>query len=250
VLAFSVIENGRSWLFSTKIRVVWPLIVDQRLVHFTPHMFSFHRSHSWISGEDHSLVKNLLVLAFGIIENGRSWLFSTKMGVVWPFIIDQRLVQFTPHMFPCHRSHYWISGGDHFLVKNRYVLAFGIIEYGHSWLFSTKMGVMWPMIIDQRLVHLTPHMFPCHKSHSWITGGDHLLVRNLYVLAFSITENGHSWLFSTKMGIVWPLIIDQRLVNLTPHMFPSHRSHSLISGGDHFLGKNPNGGCVAIVTII
>jgi hypothetical protein len=39
VLAFSVIENGRSWLFSTKIRVMWPLIVDQRLIHLTPHMF-------------------------------------------------------------------------------------------------------------------------------------------------------------------------------------------------------------------
>jgi hypothetical protein len=35
-----------------------------------------------ISGGDHFLVKNPLVLAFGIIENGRSWLFSTKMGVV------------------------------------------------------------------------------------------------------------------------------------------------------------------------
>jgi hypothetical protein len=42
------------------------------------------------------------------------------------------------------------------------------------------------------------------------------------------------------MGVVWPLIIDQRLINLTPHMFPCHRSHSLISGGDHFLVKNPN----------
>jgi hypothetical protein len=132
VLAFSVIENGRSWLFSTKMGVVWPLIIDKRLVLFTPHMFSFHRSHSWISGGDHSLVKNLLVLAFGIIENGVSWLFSTKMGVVWPFIIDQRLVQFTPHMFPCHRSNSWISGGDHFLVRNPYVLAFGIIENGRS----------------------------------------------------------------------------------------------------------------------
>jgi hypothetical protein len=166
VLAFSVTENGRSWLFSTKMGVVWPLIIDQRLVHFTPHMFSFHRSHSWISGGGHSLVKNLLVLAFGIIENGRSWLFWTKMGVVWPFIIDQRLVQFTPHMFPCNRSNSWISGGDHFLVKNLYVLAFGIIEYGHSCLFSTKMGVVWPMIIDQRLVHLTPHMFIGQKSVS------------------------------------------------------------------------------------
>jgi hypothetical protein len=95
------------------------------------------------------------VLAFGIIENGRSWLFSTKMGVVWPFIIDQRLVHRTPHMFPCYTSHSWIFGGDHFLVKNSYVLAIGIIENGRSWLFSTKMGVVWPLIIYQRLVHLT-----------------------------------------------------------------------------------------------
>jgi hypothetical protein len=70
------------------------------------------------------------VLAFSVIENGRSWLFSTKMGVVWPLIIDQRLVHLTPHMFPCHISHSRISGGDHFLVKNPYVLAFCIIENG------------------------------------------------------------------------------------------------------------------------
>jgi hypothetical protein len=82
------------------------------------------------------------VLAFGIIENGRSWLFLTKMEVVWPLIIDQTLIHLTPHMFPCHRSHSWISGGDHFLVKNSYVLAFGIFENGHSRLFSTKMGVV------------------------------------------------------------------------------------------------------------
>jgi hypothetical protein len=158
--------------------VVWPLIIDQMLVHFTPHMFSYHRSHSWISGGDHFLVKNLLVLPFGIIENGCSRLFSTKMGVVWPFIIDQRLVHLTTHMFHCHRSHSWISGGDHFMVKNPYVLAFCIIENGNSWLFSTKMGVVWPLIIDQRLIHLTPHMFPCHRSHSWISGGDDFLVKN------------------------------------------------------------------------
>jgi hypothetical protein len=178
------------------------------------------------------------VLAFGIIENGRSWQFSTKMGGVWPLIIDQRLVHLTPHMFPYHKSHSLISGGDHFLVKNLYVLAFGIIENGRSWLFSTKMGVVSPLIIDQRLIHLTPHMFPCHRSRSWISCGDHFLVKNPYVLAFGIIENGRSWLFSTKMGVVWPLIIDQRLVQLTPHMFPCHRSHSWISGGDHFLVKN------------
>jgi hypothetical protein len=230
VLAFSVIENGRSWLVSTKMGFVWPLIINQRLVHFTPHMFSCQRSQSRISGGDHFLVKNLLVLAFGIIENGRSWLFSTEMGVVWPFIIDQRLIHLTPHVFPCHRSHSRISGGVHFLVKNPYVLAFGIIENGHSWLFSTKMGVVRPMIINQRLVNLTPHMFPCHRSHSFISGGDHFLVKNPNVLAFSVIENGRSWLFLTKIRVVWPLIIDQRLVHLNPHMFPCHRSHSWIYG--------------------
>jgi hypothetical protein len=72
------------------------------------------------------------------------------------------------------------------------VLSFGIIENGHSRLLSTKMGVVWPLTIDQMLVHLTPHKFPCHRSRSWISGGDHFLVKNLEVLAFGIIENGRS----------------------------------------------------------
>jgi hypothetical protein len=137
------------------------------------------------------------VLAFGIIENGRSWLFSTKMGVVWPFIIDQRLIHLTPHMFPCHRAHSWISGGDHFLVKNSYVLAFGIIENVVHGYFRQNGGCV---AIDHRPEARTchPHMFPCRRSHSWISGGDHFLVKNPYVLAFGIIENGCSWLFLTK----------------------------------------------------
>jgi hypothetical protein len=142
-------------------------------------------------------------------------------------------------MFHCHRSQSWISRGDHFFVKNPYVLAFSIIENGRSWLVSTKMGVMWPLIIDQRLIHLTPHMFPCHRSHSWISGGDHFLGKNPNVLAFGIFENGHSWLFSIKMGVLSPLIFDQRLIHLTTHMFPCHISHSWIYVGDQFLVKNP-----------
>jgi hypothetical protein len=43
------------------------------------------------------------------------------------------------------------------------VLSFGIIENGRSCYFREKMGIVRPLIIDQRLVHLTPHMFPCHK---------------------------------------------------------------------------------------
>src|SRR5690242_21676552 len=42
-------------------------------------------------------------------------------------------------MFPCHRLHSWISGGNHFLVKNPYVLASSIIENGRSWLFSRSL---------------------------------------------------------------------------------------------------------------
>src|SRR5690348_6362939 len=96
-------------------------------------------------------------LAFDIIENGRSWLFSTKMGVVWPLIIDQRLIHLTPHMFPCHRSHSWISGGDHFLVKNSNVLAFGIIENGRSWLFSAKWGLC-SHLSSTRGSYTSPHI--------------------------------------------------------------------------------------------
>jgi hypothetical protein len=88
------------------------------------------------------------------------------------------------------------------LVKNPYVLAFGVNENGCSWLFSTKMGVVWPLIIDQRLVHLTPHMFPCQRSHSWISGGGHYLVKNLLVLAFGIIEKWSFMLFWTQMGVV------------------------------------------------
>jgi hypothetical protein len=61
-----------------------------------------------------------------------------------------------------------------------------------------KMGVVWPLINDQRLIHQTPHMFPCHRSLSWIFDGDHFLVNNPYVLAFGIIENGCSCYFQQK----------------------------------------------------
>jgi hypothetical protein len=66
-------------------------------------------------------------------------LFSIKIGVVWPLIVNQRLVHLTPHMFPCQRSHSWIFDGDHFLVKNSLVLAFGIIQIGRSYYFWQKL---------------------------------------------------------------------------------------------------------------
>jgi hypothetical protein len=44
------------------------------------------------------------------------------------------------------------------------------LRYYWKWSFMAifdKNGVAWPLIVDQRLVHLTPHIFPCHRSHSW-----------------------------------------------------------------------------------
>jgi hypothetical protein len=41
----------------------------------------------------------------------------------------------------CTPHHTYISGGDHFLVKNPLVLAFGIIENGHSCYFQEKWAL-------------------------------------------------------------------------------------------------------------
>jgi hypothetical protein len=55
------------------------------------------------------------------------------------------------------------------------------LQYYLKWPFMAsfdKNGVVWPLIIDQKLVHPTSHMLPCHRSDSLIYCGDHFLVRN------------------------------------------------------------------------
>jgi hypothetical protein len=45
--------------------------------------------------------------------------------------------------------------------------------------FSMVFILFYPKLpYNQRLVHLTPHMFLCERLDSWISGGDHLLVKN------------------------------------------------------------------------
>jgi hypothetical protein len=99
-----------------------------------------------------------------------------KMGFVWPLIIDKRLEHRTPHMFPCHRSHSWISGGDHFLVKNPQVLAFGIIENGRSFDFRQKWALCshWP---SNRGSYTWPHI--CFLAIGHILGFFPLLASGL-----------------------------------------------------------------------
>jgi hypothetical protein len=93
-------------------------------------------------------------------------------------------------------------------------------------LFLTKIAVVWPFIINQRLVHLT-HI--CFLSMDHILG---FLVETvpwskirrckpLVLLKMSIM------LFLKKMGVVWPLIIGQR---------PIYLSHICFHAIDHILG--------------
>ena len=72
-------------------------------------------------------------------------------------------------------------------VENSHERPFSIIPKANTYGFLTKKcsppeiqecdlwqgKVVWPLIFDQRLIHLTTHMFPCHRSHSWIYGGEY-----------------------------------------------------------------------------
>jgi hypothetical protein len=71
-------------------------------------------------------------LAFDIIENGRSWLFPTKMGVVWPLMIDQRLV---------HLTHICFHAIGHIL---------GFLVDTISW---SKICRCWPSVLLKMVVH-------------------------------------------------------------------------------------------------
>jgi hypothetical protein len=80
--------------------------------------------------------------------------------------IDHRPEACTPHLdiFPCHRSHYWISGGDRFLVKNPYVLVFSIIENGRSWLLLTKIRLSSHKS-STRGLYTSPHIYFLSIGH-------------------------------------------------------------------------------------
>jgi hypothetical protein len=61
------------------------------------------------------------------------------------------------------------------------MLAFGISEKYHLWYFSKKNVVddlfcaknigHRPIDLRREAIAITPHMCPCHKSHSWISCG-------------------------------------------------------------------------------
>jgi hypothetical protein len=58
-------------------------------------------------------------------------------------------------------------------------------------------------------------MFPCDRSHSWFSGGDHFLAENPLVLVFGITENGLNAIFDKNGRCV---AIDHQPEARTPHI--------------------------------
>jgi hypothetical protein len=121
-----------------------------------------------------------------------------KMGVVWPLIIDQFRVHLIPHMFPCHSSHSWISGGNHFLVKN-----------ARSKQFLTKIG-LFGHSSSTRGSYTSPHLCFLAIGH---------ILRFLWrpflgQKSVGIIENGRACYFRQNGGCV---AIDHRPVSRTPH---------------------------------
>jgi hypothetical protein len=80
-------------------------------------------------------------------------IFGKNEGCV---AIDHWLQAPTPHptYVSLPRSHYWFSGGDHFLAENPLVLVFGIIENGLHAIFD-KNGRC--VAIDHQPEARTPH---------------------------------------------------------------------------------------------
>jgi hypothetical protein len=191
-------------------------------------MFPCHRSHSWISGGDHFLMKNQFVLAVGIVENDRSLYVRQNWGLCGHWS-STRGSYTSPHICFLVIVTFFNFRWRPFLGQTTVGASLWYYWKWSSMLFSTKIGVVWPLIIDQRLVHLTPRMFPCHKSHSWISGGG---ISFRYYWKWSFMA-----IFDKNGGRV---AIDHWPEARSPHpIYVLHRSHSWISGGDHFLVKNP-----------
>lgn len=67
------------------------------------------------------------------------------------------------------------------------------------------------------------HVFLPHISLSWTFGGDHVFVKNPYVLVFSIAKTDFHGRFRPKISSVCRSIFGERLLFLTTRVFPCHK---------------------------
>jgi hypothetical protein len=77
-----------------------------------------------------------------------------------------------------------------------------------------KIGVVWPLINDKRLIHLTPQMFTCHRSHSRISIGYHFLAKNCRCYPSILLKMVVHAIFNKNRGCV---AINHRPKARTPH---------------------------------
>jgi hypothetical protein len=150
------------------------------------------------------------VLAFSIIENVRSCYCRQKWGLCGHWS-SARGSYTSPHI--CLLATDCILG---FLVET---------------ISSSKIRRCYPSVLLKMVVHAIFEKKCLLCGHWSSTRGSFVGVSLRYYWKLSFM------LLSTKMGVLWPLIIEQRLVDLTPHRCPCHISRSSISGGDHFLVK-------------
>jgi hypothetical protein len=81
------------------------------------------------------------------------------------------------------------------------------------------MLTMCVLIMSESLLLCTPHMFTSYSPNYLVFHGDHLSVKNPYVLAFDINENSRFGRFWPKILAIYSLIVSENLLLLTPHMF-------------------------------
>jgi hypothetical protein len=159
--------------------------------------------------------------------------FFGQKNLVLP--VDLRWLAPTPHMFPYYKSHFRFRCWP-FIIKS-HILAFSIAKNVFHGLFRPKVLAIYPSIFGERL-HYLPHI--CFLAIIYIIvyfGGDNFLHENPCV-NFNNVNNCRSWPFLAK-NVGWCLlIIDERLLFLTPHQITCHKSNHFIFGGDHFFVKN------------
>lgn len=160
------------------------------------------------------------MLAFGIVENGRSCSFSaekTRLPVICPWILGERPLLLTPYIFPTRNQFLicflWIP----FLHKKP--TGVGITENGCHTCFWPKIPLLCSWTFGERLLLPIPCIFPCQKLISWIFCGYHFFIENIQVLAIGIAGNGRSCSFSIKNTGCMVMAFGERLLLHSSYKF-------------------------------
>jgi hypothetical protein len=153
------------------------------------------------------------VLAFSIIEKGRPCHFRQTCGLCGHLSSTKGSYKL-PHtcFLPIDHNLWFLVETISWSKIHRCCPSVLLKMVVHA-IFE-KMGVVWPLINDERLVHLTLHMFTCHRSHSWISIGYHFLVKNCRCYPSVLLKMVVHAIFNKNRGCA---AINHRSKARTPH---------------------------------